>query len=296
MDFLLQQTLNGLVLGSVYALFALGFGLVMANLKVFFVTHAAIFTLGAIISWEVTSRLGVSLWVALVISAVLTGLISVIGYFLLVRHLIDRRNPDLMIFISSLGGMIVLEQIAHHHLDGTAVRIPSSSFTVSAVQIGPLQTTNLQIIMILVTLVLVLGIALIMRRTGFGRAVRTLAHDRETAALMGINVDFTTSGVFFLAGALGGVAATFIGASFNVVNSQMGAAYLVVALAAMVVGGFGSIPGILVGGALIGLVSSYAVAFAGSAFRDMAVFALLLLFLVFRPAGIFKTTDDLQRV
>lgn len=296
MDFFLQQTVNGLILGCVYALYALGFGLVMANLKVFFVTHAAVFTLGAITAWEITSRLGAPLWLAVILSAVVSGIISVIGYFLLVRHLIGKRNPDLMIFISSLGGMIVLTELADVLLDGSVVRIPESAFDVNAVTLGPIQVNSLQLAMVVVTVLLVVGIALLMKRTGFGRAVRSVAFRRDTSALLGINVDRISAGVFFLAGALGGVAATFIGASFNVIDAHMGATYLVVALAAMVVGGFGSIPGVLVGGGLIGLASSYAVAFIGSAFRDIAVFALLMAFLVFRPAGIFKTNADLQRV
>jgi branched-chain amino acid transport system permease protein len=296
MDFFLQQTVNGLVLGCVYALYALGFGLVMANLKVFFVTHAAVFTFGAIVAWQVTSRLGMPLWLAVIVAAFMSGLISVVGYYLLVRHLIGKRNPDLMIFISSLGGMIVLTEFADHILDGSVVRIPESAYTVSVLSFGPIQLNTLQIAMVVVTLLLVVGISALMKRTGFGRAVRSVAFRRDTSALLGINVDFVSAGVFFLAGALGGVAATFIGASFNVIDGHMGATYLVVALAAMVVGGFGSIPGVLVGGGLIGLASSYAVAFIGSAFRDIAVFALLMVFLIFRPAGIFKTNDDLQRV
>jgi branched-chain amino acid transport system permease protein len=296
MDFFLQQTVNGLVLGCVYALYALGFGLVMANLKVFFVTHAAVFTFGAIVAWQVTSRLGMPLWLAVIVAAIMSGLISVVGYYLLVRHLIGKRNPDLMIFISSLGGMIVLTELADQFLDGSVVRIPESAYTVSALSFGPIQLNTLQIAMVIVTLLLVVGISVLMKRTGFGRAVRSVAFRRDTSALLGINVDFVSAGVFFLAGALGGVAATFIGASFNVIDGHMGATYLVVALAAMVVGGFGSIPGVLVGGGLIGLASSYAVAFIGSAFRDIAVFALLMVFLIFRPAGIFKTNDDLQRV
>jgi branched-chain amino acid transport system permease protein len=295
MDFFAQQTVNGLVMGSAYALYAVGFGLVMANLKIFFVTHAAIFTWGAIFAWELTTRLHLPLMLALPIAAVLAGAANVVAYVVLVRRLLQRNNSELVIFIASLGGLIVLTELAHHFLGGTVVRIPQESFAVTPWNLGPIQISNLHVLMLVVTVILIGLTAWLVSKTEFGREVRAVAFDRETAALLGVNVDAVSAGVFFLSGALAGVAATFIATAFNVVSAEMGSAYLVLALAAMVVGGFGSVGGILLGGLLIGLASTYATAFIGSAYRDLAVFALLLAFLVIRPSGIVRTPNDLQR-
>lgn len=295
MNFLAQQTVNGLVMGSAYALYAVGFGLVMANLKIFFVTHAAVFTWGAIFAWELTTRLQWPLLLALPVAAVMAGIVNVLAYFVIVRRLLKRQNSDLVVFIASLGGLIILVELARHFLEGNVVRIPQEAFTVTPWSIGPVQLTNLHVLMIVVTAVLIAATAWLVKKTEFGREIRAVAFNRETASLMGVNVDKVSAGVFFVSGALAGVAATFISMAFNVVSAEMGSSYLVLALAAMVVGGFGSVAGILLGGLLIGLASTYATAFIGSSFRDIVVFALLLVFLVVRPSGIIRTPNELQR-
>ncbi len=220
---------------------------------------------------------------------------NVLGYFVLVRHLLRRTNSDLVVFISSLGGLIVLVELARHFLNGTAERIPQTAFPVQPWKIGPIQVSNLSVLMVAVTVVLIVVTQFVVRKTEFGREIRAVAYNRNTAALLGVSVDKVSVGVFFLSGVLAGVAATFISMAYNVVSYDMGSSYLVIALAAMVVGGFGSVIGILIGGVLIGLASVYATAYIGSSFRDIAVFALLLIFLVFRPNGIIRTANDLQR-
>jgi branched-chain amino acid transport system permease protein len=296
MDFLLQQTANGLVLGSVYALYASGFGLVMANLRIFHVAHAAVFTWGAIMAWELTANLGWPLLGALPVVAVLSGLLNAAAYFLLVRHLLHRRDWELAAFISSMGGLIALVELAHLHLDGSVVRMPRDVFPVQSLNLGPVRITTLHLLMVGLALALIAVNAWVLARTQIGREVRTVAFDRRTAALLGVDVDRVSAGVFFVSGAMAGVAATFVGVAFNVINAELGSAYLVIALAAMVVGGFGSVTGMLAGGLLIGLASTYATGYFESSYRDLVVFALLLVFLVVRPQGLFRTNAELSRV
>lgn len=296
MEFFGQQTINGIVLGSVFALYGLGFGLVMANLKIFHVAHAGVFTWGAIIAWEITVRLGWPLLVALPVIAVAAGLINVAAYFLLIRHLLGRRDAELAAFISSLGGLIVLVELANRHLHGAIVRLPQDAFPVEPWQIGPFQVTSLNVAMVVLAALLIGATSFLMTRTEFGREVRAVAFDRETAALLGVNVDKVSAGVFFLSGALAGVAASLVAMAFNVIGADLGSAYLVIALAAMVVGGFGSIIGTLIGGLLIGISSTYATGYLASSYRDLVVFALLLAFLVVRPQGLVRSAAELDRV
>lgn len=296
MDFLLQQTANGVVLGSVYALYASGFGLVMANLRILHVAHAAIFTWGAIMAWELTVRVGWPLLLALPVVALLAGLLNVLAYFLLIRHLLNRRDWELAAFISSLGGLIVLVEVAHIHLGGMVVRMPQNIFPIRSVSLGPVQITTLHLLMIGLAVALVAINAWVLARTQVGREVITVAFDRRTAALLGIDVDRVSAGVFFVSGAMAGVAATLVGVAFNVISAELGSAYLVIALAAMVVGGFGSVVGMFAGGILIGLASTFATGYLESSYRDLIVFALLLLFLVVRPQGLVRTTTGLSRV
>lgn len=296
MTFFGQQTINGIILGSVYALYGLGFGLVMANLKIFHVAHAGVFTWGAIFSWMLTVRLELPLTLALPIAAVVTGMVNVLLYLVLVRHLLRRRDTEMAAFIASLGGLIVLVELAHHVLEGSVARIPASVFPIHPVSIGPWQVTTLHLTMVGSTAVLVGLLGWVVRRTEFGREVRAVAFNRDVAALMGVNVDRISAGVFFLSGALAGVAATAVAMAFNVISADLGSGYLIIALAAMVVGGFGSVGGILIGGLLIGLASTYATGYIDTSYRDLVVFALLLLFLVVRPNGLVRSVTAVEKV
>ncbi len=296
MEFWAQQTLNGLVLGSVYGLYGLGFGLVLANLKVFHVAHAGVFTWGAVFAWLLTARAGAPLWMALPLAAILAGLVNVLAYFIVVRHLLKRKNTQLAAFISSLGALMVLDELAAKVLRGMVERIPREAYPVQTLRLGPLQFNTLDLTIVVLTASLMLLLAWLVHRTEWGREARAVAFNRDVAALLGTNVDRVSVGVFFLSGALGGVAAVLVAMAFNVISSNLGDTYLVIAIAAMVVGGFGSVMGVALGGLIIGLASTYAVAYIETSYRDLVVFLFLLMFLVVRPSGLLKTSNDLERV
>lgn len=296
MEFWAQQTLNGLVLGSVYGLYGLGFGLVLANLKVFHVAHAGVFTWGAVFAWLLTARAGAPLWMALPLAAILAGLVNVLAYFIVVRHLLKRKNTQLAAFISSLGALMVLDELAAKVLRGMVERIPRETYPVQTLRLGPLQFNTLDLTIVVLTASLMLLLAWLVHRTEWGREARAVAFNRDVAALLGTNVDRVSVGVFFLSGALGGVAAVLVAMAFNVISSNLGDTYLVIAIAAMVVGGFGSVMGVALGGLIIGLASTYAVAYIETSYRDLVVFLFLLMFLVVRPSGLLKTSNDLERV
>ena len=296
MDFLFQQMVNGVVLGSAYALYATGFGLLMANLRIFHVAHAAIFTWGAVFAWVLTTQFGWSLLVALPLVALLAGLLNVLAYFLLIRHVLHRRGSEMAAFISSMGGLIALAELADHYLDGSVVRMNANAFASTPLSFGPVRINSLHLVMVGFALVLVAGLSWVLARTELGREIRAVAFNRETARILGIDVDKVSAGVFFASGALAGVGASFVAMAFNVVDADLGSAYLVIALAAMVVGGFGSVAGMLVGGLIIGIASTFATGFLSSSYRDLVVFALLLAFLVVRPEGLFRSRAELTRV
>lgn len=296
MDFLLQQLANGIVLGSVYALYAAGFGLVMANLRIFHVAHAAVFTWGAVIAWQLTDGAGWPLLAALPVVMVAAGTLNALAYVLLIRHLVDRPGADLPAFISSLGGLIVLGEVAHLTLDGAVQRMPVDTFPIHAISLGPVRITSLHLTMVVLSVGLIAATSWVLGRTHLGHEIRAVAHDRRTASLLGVDVDRVTAGVFFVSGALAGLAAALVAAAFNVVGSELGSSYLIVALAAMVVGGFGHVAGALAGGLLIGVTSTLATGYLSASYRDLTVFALLLVFLVVRPQGLFRTRDELARV
>lgn len=295
MDFFLQQTINGVALGSVFALFALGFTLVFANMKAFHVAHAAVFTWGAIFAWKLTDGLGWSLVTALPVVAILTGILNVFVYFVAVRHLENRRNRDMAIFISSLGAGTVLTELAIQVLGNVSVRLPFDLVIPHTWDLGIFEVSSLQLIMFGTAAVIFFALRWLSNSTQFGREMQAVAQDRELAGILGVNTDRISALVFFLSGALAGVGATLVAVSFNVIDGNLGHNYLVLAIAILVVGGLGSVAGGFVGGLLIGLASAYTTGYLTSSYRDVIVFGVLMLFLVCRPEGLFRSENVLGR-
>jgi branched-chain amino acid transport system permease protein len=296
MQSLPQQLVNGIALGSVFALYALGFSLVLANLKVFNLAHAAVFTWAAIVAWRMVDHLHWSLWIALPGAAALAGLLNVGCYLVLVAHLEKRKNKELAAFISTLGGFIALTEAALLFLDRRAVRLPSGSFPTAVWDLGLFKVNSIQVLILGVALAVFVAFQWMLRRTTLGRNIRTAAYDEELARMMGIDARRVSMTVFFLSGATAGLGAVLVSMAFTVIDGQLGSAYLITAISVMVIGGFGSMSGVFVGGLLIGIVSTGTTAYISSSYRDVVVFGLLLAFLMLRPSGLFKGSAVQERV
>ncbi|WP_028652734.1 branched-chain amino acid ABC transporter permease [Nocardioides halotolerans] len=296
MQLLGQQTINGIALGMVFALFAMGFSLVIANLSVFHVAHAAVFSWGAVFAWDLTDRFGLPLVVALPGAALLAGVLNVLCYFVLIRHLDSRRDKELAAFISSVGGGIILTELISKHLNYVTVRLPDGLFPIRSWRVWGLQISSIQLLIVGVAGVTVVLLGLLMTRTQIGREVRAVAYDRELASMLGVGATSVSALVFFLSGVLAGVAAVLIALAFSQIDSRQGNAYLVLALTAMVLGGFGSVKGVVVGGLVVGLASSYTTAYLSSGYRNVVIFGLLMLVLVVRPQGLFAVPSSEIRV
>lgn len=288
MAFFWQQTLNGLVLGAVYALFALGFSLVLANLRIFHVAHEGVFAWGAIAAYFATDRLGLPFAVGLLLAVVAGGTLNAVLYVVALRRLVNRPRSDLQGFVASIGALIVLIQLGEIVLSRRTVRLPMDAFPVTTWDVGVVRISSIQLLIVVLTIMSVVFLRWLMERTQLGREITTVAYDRELASLLGINSDRVTLIVFFLSGAFAAVAAVLLAVAFNVISATMGAAFVVLAVAITVVGGFGSVQGTFVAGIIVGLASSYTTAYITSAYREVVIFALMLGFLILRPSGLFK--------
>src|SRR5699024_10409803 len=149
-------------------------------------------------------------------------------------------------------------------------------FSGNALNLGAVRFTTLHVLMVVVAIVLIVILNHAVKHSNAGRQLRAVASDRATASLLGVDVHRVSSGVFFIGGALGGLAAAFIAMAFNDVNADLGSAYLLIAFAAMVVAGFGSVIGMLAGGTLIGIASTLVTGYMAGSYRDLVIFALLL--------------------
>ena len=304
-DKLVQLLVNGVTLGSVYALVALGFSMVYGILKLLNLAHGDVLMVGAFIGWGVLGWLGgaqdptVAVWLVILLM-VLAAMVG--GGFLGVaierfayRPL--RRAPRIAPLISALGVSFFIQNSVLL-LFGANFRSYDSFDLVDVgvgVEWGPLHLWVMRIFVIASAVVMMAGLWLLVTRSQLGKAMRATAFDREAAAMMGIDVDRVIVKTFFIGSALAGAAGVLVGLVFFQINHFMGFNYGLKGFTAAVVGGIGSIPGAMVGGLVIGLAEAFSVGYIedftrgrlGSAFSDLIVFLILVIFMLLRPQGIF---------
>jgi branched-chain amino acid transport system permease protein len=304
-DKLVQLLVNGVTLGSVYALVALGFSLVYGILKLLNLAHGDVVMVGAFLGWGILGWLGgaespaVAVW--LLIALMILGAMIGCGFLgvaierFAYRPL--RRAPRIAPLISALGVSFFLQNSVLL-LFGADFRSYDTDFLVDVdvgIDWGPLIVWVIRLFVILAALAMMLGLWLLVTRTRLGRAMRATAYDREAAEMMGVDVDRVIVTTFFIGSALAGAAGVLIGLVFFQVNHFMGFNYGLKGFTAAVVGGIGSIPGAMLGGLLIGIVESLSVGYIedftggrlNSAFRDLVVFSILIVFMLLRPQGLF---------
>lgn len=282
-----QQLFNALSLGSVYALFALGFTLVFGVLGVINLSHGAIFMLGSYVALLLVDKLAVSLPLALLAAMLITGLIGLIVDYLILRPLRARHVPHLVPMIATIGVAIMLTNLTQGLFGTENKRFPFGTIPEGSFNWGSLHVTAVQIGIIGISFVLMLVLLAVMRRTQLGRALRAIAESPKAAYLLGINVE----GLFYLtsfsAAALGGAAGVLVGLSFNAISPYMGQPMLLKGIAVIILGGMGDIRGALIGGLFLGFAEVLTVAYISSDFRDAVAFGLLFLILLVKPSGMF---------
>lgn len=297
MEFFLQQAINGIALGAVYALFALGISLVLASLDVFNVAHEGVITWGAILAYWATVSLGQPWLIALVVAVVGAALINGAVYLGAIRRLQDRPDRQFAGFIAAVGIFIMIQEIGAMSLDRQTVRLPEDVFLSNRLSLGGgVEISADQMLFIFSAAVVFAGLYWLFNRTQFGRGVRAVAYDREVASLMGLNVDAISVGVFLISGACAGLAAISVATAFNVVDSNVGGRFFLLAIAVTVIGGFGSLSGALVAGVGIGLISSMTTAYWTTTYRDIVVFVVMLAVLWVKPKGLFRVELGTARV
>lgn len=300
-----QQFLNGLSIGSVYAIFALGYTLVFSILGIINFAHGAVFALGAYFTYALTGAafgsngvlhnqslpVALPFVVALLLSAVLTGLVGVLIERVAFRPL-RRRNADRLLYlVSSLGVALVIVNLIQYLVGAEIYTYKANPYgnLPAAVNFGsdknPIPIRTVQIILFGVSVFILLVLTLVINRTRIGKALRAVAEDTTTASLLGINTDRYILFTFFLSGFIGGLAGTLVGSSVSIAGPYFGIAFGLKGLAVIVLGGLGDIPGAVVGGFVIALAEAFVPA-DYSAYREAVSFALLFVVLLVRPEGL----------
>jgi branched-chain amino acid transport system permease protein len=310
---LLQQILNGLAIGGVYAIFALGYTLVFSILRIINFAHGAVFTLGAYFTYLLTGSaistngvlaafftglfgqphipIALAFALALFLGAGMAGLISVVIERLAFRPLRTRNADPLLTLVSSLGVAVALVNLIQYLFGAEIYTFPANPFgnLPAAINFGvpgrPIPVRTVQIIIFGVSMVIVALLTYLINVTKTGKALRAVAEDAITASLLGINTDRLILLTFFLSGFLGGIAGTLVGLSVSIAGPYFGIAFGLKGLAVIVLGGLGDIPGAVVGGFVIGLSEAFVPA-QYVAYKDAVAFALLFAMLLARPQGL----------
>ena len=281
---LLQQFINGLALGSIYALIALGYTMVYGIIALINFAHGEIFMAGAFVGLLMVSYFNVNIFVAIAAAMLFCICLGVIVEMVAYRRL--RRASRLSALISAIGVSIFLCSLAMMLFGANAKGFPEGVFPIRQIKFGTAEVSSLQLFIIGTSAVLMLLLQFIVRRTKIGKAMRATAEDYQTASLMGINVNRVISFTFAIGSALAAAGGVLVGLQFNAVSFNMGLMAGLKAFAAAVLGGIGSIPGAVLGGLLLGLSEVFGVAAGYSSYRDAIAFGILVLVLLVRPTGL----------
>jgi len=288
----LQQVLNGIAWGSIYALIALGYTMVYGVLKLINFAHGEIYMVGAMAGYYTAHALGFAT------EPSLTGLFSVLLLSMAACALLGaaiervayrplRSAPRLASLITAIGISLLLQNGGQLLFGADPKFFPALVTSRVALRAGTVAVSNIQLIVLGTAVVLMVGLELVVMRTRFGRAMRAVSVDAPAAALMGVPVDRVISGTFMLGSALAAAAGILVGLSNPKIDPLMGLMPGLKAFVAAVLGGIGSIPGAMVGGLLLGVVETLVSAYLSSTYRDAIAFVILIAILLYRPTGLF---------
>jgi branched-chain amino acid transport system permease protein len=287
---ILQQIVNAISIGSVYALVAVGYSLVYSILKFSNFAHGGIMMLGSFIGVLALTYLKVPFYIALPMAIVGSGLLAILNERIAYRPIRMRNSPLLYLLISSLGVSIFLENFTIVTI-GPNFRTYPDVLPTAPIMLGTLSIGRLDLIFVAITTISLGILTFIVYRTKIGNAIRATSYSMRVATLMGINPDYIIALVFLLSGSTAGLGGVLFGIKYTV-WPQMGS-LTIKAFIAAVVGGLGSLPGAVLGALILGFTETFSAAFVSSAFRDLFSFALLIIIILIRPAGLLgKITEE----
>ena len=278
-----SQLINGLSLGSIYALIALGYSMVYGIILLLNFAHGDIIMVGAYMSWFVMNQLGLGPVTAVCASILTCTVLGVVIEKIAYTPL--RDAPRLSLLITAIGVSFFLEYTAELIL-GSGAKVIPSYFTNQVFQIGTVNISLTTILTLAVMVISMIVLTLLVQRTKLGKAMRAVSEDMDAARLMGVNVNSTISFTFAVGSALAGIGSVLYCCSYPQATPTMGSMLGLKAFVAAVLGGIGSIPGAMIGGLAIGVCESLVSAGGLSAWRDAATFAILIIVLLVKPTGI----------
>ena len=281
---LLQQFINGITIGSTYALVAIGFTMIFGVLELTNFSNSSLYMFGAYMTWLLYG-VGMNFFVAFALSIALTGLLGFSIDRFALRLLRKRHAPKLSGLITTLGMSMVIDN-AIMVFCGTDSKSFENHLDFGKVYIGNAIISWTQIIILIVGFSLMIALSILVYRTKIGKAMTAIAQNQDAAKLMGINTDGTVAWTFAIGSGLAAVGAVLYSASYPLIDPYMGSMLGLKAFVAAVLGGIGSIPGAMIGGLIMGIAESLTKGYIDSTVADAVVFGILIIVLLFKPSGI----------
>ena len=275
--------INGISLGSVYALIALGYTMVYGIAKMLNFAHGDVIMIGSYVVYFAFGASGLNPVLSIVLSMIVCTILGVVIERLAYRPL--REAPSLAVLITAIGVSYLLQNLALL-IYGSEQKAFPVLFTIPSVELGGVYIDGITIATMAVTAIIMVGLSLFINRTRMGKAMRAVSEDKEAAELMGISVNRTITVTFAIGSALAGVAAIFYGAAYTYIRPTTGAMPGIKAFTAAVFGGIGSIPGAMLGGVLLGVIEQLSKTYISTLWADAIVFGVLVAVLVVKPTGL----------
>ena len=286
----IQQLINGISLGSIYALIALGYTMVYGIIKLINFAHGDVFMVGAFIGFYAITGFGLGFFPALLLSMAVCAIFGVLIERIAYKRL--RNATRIAALITAIGVSLLIEY-GFIYFRGAQPDAYPAVFANKTFNFFGAQISSQSLLILFISVVLMIILQFIVHRTKIGKAMRAVSYDIDAARLMGINVDKTISATFAIGSALAGAAGVIFGMYYTKIDPLMGVIPGLKAFVAAVLGGIGIIPGAMVGGLVLGVVETIVSALGFSLWRDAAAFIILILILIFRPSGIFgKNTRE----
>lgn len=279
-----QQLINGLMLGSVYSLVAIGFNLIFGVLGLLNFAHAGVLMAGAYVSMVLISKWHLNIFLAIIGAMIFCSVLGMAVELLAFRPI--KKEYHLAPLIATIGLNISIEEAAAKIFGATSIPFPKA-VEIHILRFGPVQFTSAQILILGTSIILMLALHAFIKRTRLGKAIRATAADFQMAAVSGVSISWINILTFIVSSALAGAAGVLIGLNFNMVNPYMGASIVLKGFVIILLAGLGNIYGAMYCGVILGMIEVLSVAYLSASYRDAFAFLAMLLILIIRPTGLF---------
>ena len=281
----LQQVLNGIAIGSTYALVAIGYSLVFGVLKIINFANGSLYMAGAYITLLTYSAMQKNIAVSVILSLIAVGIMAYCVDFVGLRKLRKDNAPKMSGLITTLGIATVIDNVIQIFIGTEKISFPYF-LNLGRIKLGSTVINSTQVLIFLICVVIMAVFSLLVYKTKFGKAMQAVSQNMVAAKLMGIDTKLVISVTFMMSGVLAAVAGSLVGTYYGAIDTTLGASVGMKTFSAAVLGGVGSLPGAMIGGLVVGLAEALGASYISSGYRDAIAFVILILVLLIKPTGI----------